>query len=118
MTSLDPYVASSSPPTSVLDELDALEKAATAGPWYRDEPDDVHARDGADQGRGTSIATAWESNADAALIALSRNHLRALIEVARAAQAHVEQRRRHSGVSQWPRLLDAVAALTEPKEQA
>ena len=51
---------------NILDRLDELEREAMAGPW---RSSDVHVY-------------------DAALIALSRNHLRALIDVARAAEAY------------------------------
>ena len=53
---------------NILDRLDELEREATRGPWRKESLREVN------------------RESDRSLIALSRNHLRALIEVARAAQ--------------------------------
>jgi hypothetical protein len=65
----------------VLDRLVELEKAATAAPWedYKSHLPGLSTPDG-----GMRLMAGC-SDDDRALIALSRNHLRALIEVARAA---------------------------------
>ena len=70
-----------SEPRSVLDALDAAEKAATEGPWTISDPE---------KDKGVTychvytsiedVEALWQIPADAELIALSRNHLRALIE--------------------------------------
>ena len=82
-----------------LDTLDLLEREATVGPWSAD-PDLAdydaglhnvwHPIDPKRAGGLAAVAHDIFSLNDAALIALSRNHLRALIDVARAAQARIE----------------------------
>jgi hypothetical protein len=84
-----------------LDELDRLEKEATAGPWFYDhygKPeceleslDDKDVRHGDiwfhdDDGHRTAIAESiWWDGADGELIVAMRNNIRPLIEVAKAA---------------------------------
>jgi len=70
---------------NVLDRLDELEREATTGPWDN-AGWHVHAGSRFTPTHQPLASTHGDSEADAALIALSRNHLRALIEVARAAQ--------------------------------
>ena len=66
---------------SRLDDLEALEKAATRGPWEADPEHCVVAVEIAD-----ITATAY-TESDAALIAEVRNLLSALVAVTRSAQA-------------------------------
>ena len=89
---------------SALDALDRLEREATAGPWK------VEYRQGAP---GRMLVTAptlwnvWDNPPDAALIALSRNHLRALIEIARVAAAY------QRGNASLVNMRDALALLED-----
>jgi len=78
------------PAVNILDRLDELEREATPPPWEHDDGPEGQ------WDRVYVTAERWidashdqlEAQADAALIALSRNHLRALIDVARAAEAY------------------------------
>ena len=66
---------------TVLDALEQLEREATAGPW-----DQIpHLYSGEEVGAGKPVT-------DERLILLSRNHLRALIAVARAAVSYRNSR--------------------------
>ena len=89
---------------SILDDLEAAEKAATPGPWANDgrylatnEPYPlVGAPDGDYHSRVADCAFygAWgdeQCHANAAFIALSRNALPALLRVARAAEGLLAQ---------------------------
>jgi len=67
---------------NVLDALDRLEREATAGQWWVS-----HHPDNAEHFIEPEIGNIDEGNeSDAALIALSRNHLRAFINCATALQ--------------------------------
>ena len=86
-----PSIPDSEARETVLDALDRLEQEATAGPWIADR--DLAEYDAGLHNvwhpiRGGLSAVAHDIFPfdDAVLIALSRNHLRALIEVARAAE--------------------------------
>jgi len=109
-----------------LDRLDQLEREATAGPWRHDDGPDGQ------WDRVYVTAERWieashdrpEAQADGALIALSRNHLRALIEVARAAEAYrdynanPDSRKPFGGRELRKRLYLALAPLLAEKEEA
>lgn len=71
---------------SILDQLDEAEKAATPGPWpsYWDE-------DIASQIRVNGLIRPIIPQSDAELIALMRNNIRILIDVARAAENYVKR---------------------------
>jgi len=75
---------------NILDRLDELEKAATPGPWmagsYYDDTAKNNLRFNISQDPGDRLLAERLDEADAALIAEARNHLRALIEIARAAE--------------------------------
>ncbi len=95
--------------TPDLDALEAMEKAATPGPWISDAPGCVakHYNEGGKSsaaicGRGFNPSKEDESNAD--LIAAARNALPALI---RAARERDELRENQS------RLFQSEAALIE-----
>ena len=78
---------------NILDRLDEAEREATPPPWEHDNGPDGQ-WDRVFVTHAAVSKSRWieashdrpEAQADAALIALSRNHLRALIDVARAAR--------------------------------
>lgn len=85
----------------ILDELEAAEKAATPGKWSNDDgqimfkvPDGVICLDGFEYWGWNSYPCQYSSensdyvecDADADLICLMRSNIKALIEVARAAE--------------------------------
>ena len=61
---------------ATLDELDRLERLATAGPWTLDKVGYVESRDG-------TVATEIASQASAVFIAAARNHFRPLLDEVR-----------------------------------
>ena len=69
---------------NILDRLDELEREATAGPW--EKPSGIMVKRWAMT--ANDIQCTRLPDADAALMALSRNHLRALLDVAWAAASH------------------------------
>src|SRR3990167_5264166 len=76
---------------TVLDALDRLEKAATEGPWTVEDRGWTKALACTIRlGPTDDLAFDHHELKNAALIAFSRNHLRALIEVARAAEIHAK----------------------------
>lgn len=81
----------------VLDELERLSKAATPGPWKteateRENSDWVHFNYKSLHGYVLSVygSHITANKNDAELIAAMRNSIDALINVARAAQMHIE----------------------------
>lgn len=73
----------------ILDELDRLEREATAGPWNNTKSEVYY------EGCVTIAVSRAGTDPkfreqDAKLIAYSRNHLRALIEIARAADKYIK----------------------------
>lgn len=72
----------------ILDRLDELEKAATPGPWGSDGD---HINNWVQASNGDYLCNMdYHLGDDADLIAESRNALRALIDVARAAESCVK----------------------------
>lgn len=75
-----------------LDELTALEQAATPGPWHVTTSGDSHYRREVRRADRESVAFCGtipeaQAHADAALIAATRNAMPLLLAVARAAHA-------------------------------
>jgi hypothetical protein len=111
-----------------LDELDRLEKAATAGHWFYDhngKPEceleslddkdvphgDIWFRD--EDGHRTAVAESiWWDGADGELIAAMRNNIRALIEVARAAENYFTEDL-DSGIDMSPKWFRSYKNVTE-----
>lgn len=71
--------------TSILDDLERLEKEATPGPWPCYADSDI-----ADQITIEGLLRPALPPSDCALIAAMRNHIKALINVARAAEKYLE----------------------------
>lgn len=70
---------------TILDELERLEREATEGPWTSDGSDIRHCAVNAPDDKPTGVGRFYGvSYSDAALIALSRNALPALLRLARA----------------------------------
>jgi len=137
---------------TLLDQLDRREQEATAGPWEAVAPSrygpsstdhiaTIHNNVGSGDDltvygawdvilgeRGTQDFSSWHGRENAVLIALSRNHLRALIEVARAAEKPRLEELVVGGMGEFCRLCErpvrrhhkncALAPLLakEPKE--
>jgi hypothetical protein len=104
-----------------LTRLEALERAATQGPWSVDTRDMAIARGGLQYGvqdygvlrPNMCLVTKYGSDEDLALIAESRNLLSALIAALRASQA--EARRLREVIDATWRETRATIAATDPK---
>ena len=90
--------------TTILDDLDSAEKAATAGRWEK-----VTSKDVFPAVVSCGVATVgmdFENEQDAELIALMRNNIRALIDVAKAAEEAVKYNKNYvSYLAENPQLL-------------
>lgn len=71
----------------VLARLEALEQAATSGPWETRGVSVRAVREGVSG--GVPLANVYQDEVDAELIAEVRNALPALLNIARAAEAYV-----------------------------
>ena len=84
-----------------LDRIDRAEREATPGPWHFNDSTDPRGHKGEFRApspyNGFMLVGPWTNGADAALIALSRNHLRALIEAGRTLEQIRENARSWHG---------------------
>lgn len=104
---------------SIIDQLDEAEKAATPGPWLMSFED-----------VGSQYASAWANKElgrelsipDLNLVDLTRNNIRALIDIAKAAEElrdalfprYLKLFEDHTGLSKipkWAELDNALAKL-------